>query len=53
MKRLSILLIIREMQFSTMRYYLTPVRMKVKVTQSCLLFETLWTIQFMEFSRPE
>ena len=53
MKRFSIFLIIREMQFSTVRYYLMPVRMKVKVTQSCPVFETPWTIQFMEFSRPE
>ena len=27
--------------------------MKVKVTQSCLIFCNPWTIQSMEFSRPE
>ena len=26
---------------------------KVKVAQSCLLFATPWTIQSLEFSRPE
>ena len=27
--------------------------MKVKVAQSCRLFATPWTLQSMEFSRPE
>ena len=55
MKRLSMLLIIREIEIkTTMRYHFIPVRIvKVKVTQSCRLFMTPWTIQSMEFSRPE
>ena len=30
-----------------------PLKVRVKVTQSCSLFATPWTIQSMEFSRPE
>ena len=40
MKRCSKLVVIREVQIkTTVRYHFTPVRMKVKVTQSC---PTLW-----------
>ena len=54
MKRLSTQLIMREMQMkTTMRYHLTFVRIKGESESHSCLFVTPWTIQSMEFSRPE
>ena len=38
---------------SKAQHCLTPVRMKVKVAQSCPTLWTPWTVESMEFSRPE